>query len=65
MATIVNTPNSDSGMGAAGWVVAVVVLVAIVLVGLFVWPGYAQQSNSAPSTNINVEVPTPGTGGTQ
>ncbi len=62
MATIVNNPGTtDSGAGAAGWIVAAIVLVAAVLFALFVWPGFAGGAG-AGNTNINVEVPTPDMG---
>lgn len=62
MATIVNNPGSDSGSGAAGWVVAAVVIIALLLIGFFVWPGFAGTGGGGGGTNINVEVPAP-TGG--
>lgn len=65
MATVINTPGAES---AAGWAVAVIVLVAAVLVGLFVWPGLLQRAAPAPAeTNpgTNVEVQLPATGGEQ
>jgi len=67
MATIINTPASPSSDGgAAGWAVAVVVLLAVGLVALFVWPGFVRNS-AAPAesgTNINVTLPSTDTGGT-
>ncbi len=67
MATVINTPAqaSDSG-AAAGWAVAVIVLVGAILLALFVWPGYVRQSaptqqNTAP--NINVTLPSAPSGG--
>lgn len=65
MATIVNNPGSDSGASAAAWMVGIIALVAVVLIALFVWPGFAAQNTQAPSTNINVQVPTPDVGGAQ
>ncbi len=54
MATIVNNPgNSDSG--AAGWAVAAIVIVAVALIALFVWPGFVRVGGGA--TNVNVTVP--------
>jgi len=52
--TIVNTPGSgDSG---AGWMVAVIILIAVV-VGGFLW--YRYQGRQVPTdTNINVTIPT-------
>lgn len=60
--TIVNTPASNDS-GAAGWVVALIVLVAVIAAG-FVWYRYyyvgAPQA-AASTTNINVTIPTPAT----
>lgn len=72
MATIVNNPNgpsdriverSDSG----GWAVAVIILLAVLVVGGFVWmryygtPAPAPQTNTADNTpgsaNINITLP--------
>ena len=41
MATIINTPGSDNGGSgsAAGWVIAVIILILVILFGIFVWPG--------------------------
>ena len=56
MATIVNNPgNTDSG--AAGWAVAVIVLLAAGLIAFFVWPGYVRTSEPEGATTINVSVP--------
>jgi hypothetical protein len=74
MATIVNNPaterervvdNSDNG----GWAVAVIVLLAVVLIGAFVWMRYyqapaASQSQQPGSANINVTLPNNGTDNT-
>lgn len=67
MATVINTPatRDTSESAAAGWAVAVIVLIAAGLIALFVWPGYVRQSApapAAPGANINVTLPT--TGGT-
>lgn len=57
MATIVNNPGvpvdrSDSG---AGWAVAVIVLLALVVGAYFVWGNFR---GAAPaSTNVNVTLP--------
>ena len=52
MATIVNTPGGSNGEGGAGWAVAVVVLI-VVLIGAFLLWG------RGGGTNIDVNVPTP------
>jgi hypothetical protein len=72
MATVINNPadreriveSSDTG----GWAVAVIVLLAVVAIGAFVWmrygnmPAATQQTETPGSANINVTLPT--TGGT-
>lgn len=69
MVTVVNTPSqSDEGSGA-GWAVATVVIILVVLFALFLWPRLpfgAANPQQPESANINVTVPTPtgGTGGT-
>lgn len=66
MATVINTPvaRETSDSAAAGWAVAVIVLIAAGLIALFVWPGYVRQSTvpapAAPAANINVTLPTTG-----
>ncbi len=59
--TIVNTPGQDNG--TAGWVVALIVLLAVI-VGGFVWYRYYRAAPAPATTNINVTLPTPGTSGT-
>lgn len=58
MATIVNNPGSADS-GAAGWAFAAIIIVAVALLALFVWPGFARvgggDSNSGDT--INVQVP--------
>jgi hypothetical protein len=65
MATIVNNPpaqSMDNGASAGGWAVAVIVILALVLVGLFMFGRY--RANTIPSTaNINVSLPNTGGGG--
>ena len=57
MATVVN--NSGDGNNGAGWVIAVIVLLAVIALG---WWALAR-SGAAPApsevTNVNVDVPTP------
>jgi hypothetical protein len=81
MATVINTPatRDTSESAAAGWAVAVIVLVALGIIALFVWPGFVRQSTvpAATPNNINVTLPqttipgtdagsnTDGSGGTQ
>jgi len=52
--TIITTPSANDS-GAAGWAVAVVVL-AVVLIGAFVWFQSAAPM-AKPDTNINVTLP--------
>ncbi|MEO6536753.1 MAG: hypothetical protein ABIT47_03580 [Candidatus Paceibacterota bacterium] len=59
MATIVNTPGNDNG-SSAGWAVAVIVLLVVLIGGYFLWARHAGRP-AAPSTNINVSLPTGGT----
>ncbi len=69
--TIVNTPTTTDS-GSAGWAIAVIVLIAVI-VGGFVWFRYykAPQPAAESGTNINVTIPTPtvdsstGSGGNQ
>ncbi len=63
--TIVNTPAQSTDSGA-GWAVALIVIIAV-LVGGFVWYRYygpAATPASSDTTNINVTLPTPTAGGT-
>jgi len=52
--TIVNTPANDSG--AAGWFVALIILLAVIAGG-FLWYRYYRAPAAAPATNINVTIP--------
>jgi cell division protein YceG involved in septum cleavage len=58
--TIVNTPAS-SDSGAAGWVVAVVVILAVIVGGFLWYRHYGAYSAPTPAgtTNINVTMPNP------
>ncbi len=68
MATIINTPatREASDSGAAGWAVAVAVLLAVGILALFVWPGIVRNSAVPAETGstINVSLPAGTTGGT-
>lgn len=62
--TIVNTPAQEGG--AAGWFFALI-LILLIMGGGFVWYRYYRgtQAPARPSTtNINVTLPIPGSGGT-
>lgn len=64
MATVINNPDSGSGSGAAGWVVAGAVLIIAALVAIFVWPGYGREAAAPASpTQVNVQIPAPSVGG--
>lgn len=65
MATVINTPGTTNTDTGAGWAVALVVLAAAVIIGLFIWPGYVRNSAApaSPGTNINVTVPEAPAGG--
>lgn len=63
MATIVNNPNSGNEGGSGGWIIAGVLIIAIVLIAIFVWPGFGNGGASPTPTQINVEIPTPDMGG--
>jgi hypothetical protein len=68
MATIVNTPATDRVVDRSdngGWAVAVIVLLAVVVIGAFVWMRYynapaAPQSNTPGSAQINLTLPSSG-----
>ncbi len=69
--TIVNTP-APADSGAAGWAVAVIILLAVLVGGFFWYRYYGVPQMAKPNTtNINVTVPTPtmddlpGTSGTK
>lgn len=62
MATIVNTPNTDSGSGA-GWAVAVVILLVVLLAAYFGFARWGGGHKAAPSANINVTLPSGGGSG--
>lgn len=70
MATVINNPaeraertseryvESDSG---AGWAVAIIVLLAVVVVGAFLWYRYsAAPAGTVPGTNVQVTLPSAG-----
>lgn len=64
MADTVITPAArDTDSGAAGWAVAVILLLGIVLFAVFVWPGLPSVVPSAPAPaqqntiDVNLSVP--------
>ncbi len=54
---VTNTPSRDDSSTALGWIVALIVVLAVIVAG-FVW---ARRDVGIPNTgtNINVEVPAP------
>jgi cell division protein YceG involved in septum cleavage len=55
---ITNTPDKGSGDSGAGWAVAVVILIAVVVGGIILYKKGAFRSNpSSNGTNINVTIP--------
>jgi hypothetical protein len=63
MADTVITPSAyeRNDSSAAGWAVAVIVLLGVILFGLFVWPGMTRTSTGNASTpgaiDVNVQLP--------
>lgn len=65
---ITNSPERRSSDEGAGWLVALVIVIAIIVGGVFLYrSGFFWSANSQPAddndTNINVSIPTPNTGG--
>jgi hypothetical protein len=54
--TVINTPSRNDESSALGWIVALIVVLAVIVAG-FVW---VRRDVGVPNTgtNINVEVPT-------
>ena len=60
--TIVNPSSQDSG--AAGWMVALIVLIAVIVGGFLWYRSYGGSHTAGPSsTNVNVTIPNPVAGG--
>lgn len=57
MATIVNNPGSESS--SAGWIVAVIVLIAVLGIGYMVWASTGAAPTPAPSDSVNIDVSVP------
>ncbi|OHB19771.1 MAG: hypothetical protein A2854_03935 [Parcubacteria group bacterium RIFCSPHIGHO2_01_FULL_56_18] len=62
MVDAVITPSAyERDSSAAGWAVAVIVLLGVVLFGVFVWPGIARTPSGNASTpgtiDVNVRLP--------
>lgn len=57
--TIVNTPAPQSD-SSAGWVVAIIILLAVIAGGVYAYRAGMFGSRAAPdTTNINVTIPNP------
>jgi hypothetical protein len=70
--TIIAPAARESDSNAAGWAVAVILLLGIILFGIFVWPGMpsrnvapSTQTDSRPNIDLNVTVPEGALPGTQ
>lgn len=61
MTTVINTPgnNTSNGENGAGWAVVVIILLAVVSAGVYLWMNYESPPQTSDTTNINVTVPTP------
>jgi len=60
--TIVNTPSQDSG--TAGWAVAVIILLAVIVGGFLWYRSHGAAAPAQPGANINVTIPAPTSGAT-
>jgi len=57
---ITNSPERNDGDGGAGWVVALVIIIAVVVGGVILYRrGAFRTAAPASSTNINVTLPNP------
>lgn len=58
MTTVVNTPsNTDSGDGGAGWAVAVIILLAVIGIGAYLWMNYHGAPAKSGAIDVNVTLP--------
>ncbi len=59
MTTVINTPpaNNDSGDSSAGWAVAVILLLALIAGGVYLWANYYKAPTKQAETNINITIP--------
>lgn len=62
MATIVNNPPSQDTGSGAGWAVAAIVILLVLLIAYFGFAHFGGHS-AAPSANINVSLPSGGSAG--
>lgn len=65
--TIVTNAPATGDEGAAGWVVALIILIAVIVIGVVLYQrGFFVAPEQTPdTTNINVTIPTPTTGTTK
>ena len=57
---ITNSPEKGNGDGGAGWIVALVIIIAVVAGGIILYRrGAFRAAAPASNTNINVTVPNP------
>ena len=59
MATIVNNPGSQGDNSSAGWAVAVIILLVVVVAGIFWYTRY-RAAPASPGATIQVNLPTGG-----
>lgn len=60
--TVINTPSRNDESGTLGWVVALIVVLAVIVAG-FVWVRRdVGIPNTGSATNINLEVPSTDSG---
>ncbi len=60
---ITNTPEGRDGSGAAGMVLAVIVIIALIVGGFFLYRHGAPGVPNTGSTNVNVSLPAGGGSG--
>ena len=56
---ITNTPRSSDDSGGAGWLVALVIILAVGIGGLVLYQKGFFNGNGETTTNINVTIPDP------
>lgn len=58
MTTVINTPPStDSGDGGSGWAVAVIILLAVIGIGAYLWLNYRGAPAKSGAIDVNVTLP--------
>jgi hypothetical protein len=68
MATIINNPRSSeptivepSSGSSFGWAIAVIILLAVIIAGVYAWVHYKRPvvvpNNNQPGANINITLP--------